>query len=324
VKVLVTGGAGYIGSHTAQKLLDADYEVVALDNLTNGYTHLLSPHVEFINGDTRDVGLLTQIFKDKKIEAVIHFAALKNVSESILNPIEYYDNNYVGSLRLIEQTCRQQVPYFIFSSTAAVYKDPGKNLVNEKSPVAPITPYGKSKLMVEDLLLDLPKLNSISLRYFNVAGACSQGQRGEVNLAPSTLIKIVSECAVGKRDSLQIHGTDFDTIDGTGVRDYIHVEDLADLHVESLKHLQKGGKSQTLNCGYSSGYSVREVIKTMEDVCGKKLKVIESPRRKGDLAQVVADTSLIQKTFGWKPRFNSLHEICKSSYNWELQLLKGF
>jgi UDP-glucose 4-epimerase len=324
VKVLVTGGAGYIGSHTAQKLLEADYEVVALDNLTNGYQKLLSPEVEFIEGDTRDVELLTRIFKSKKIEAVIHFAALKNVSESILNPIEYYDNNYVGSLRLIEQACRHQVPNFIFSSTAAVYKDPGLQLVDEKSAVAPITPYGKSKLMVEVLLKELPQLNSISLRYFNVAGACSKGQRGEVNLAPSTLIKIVSECAVGKRDSVQIYGNDFNTVDGTGVRDYIHVEDLADLHVESLKYLQQGGKTQTFNCGYSSGYSVREVLKTVEEVCGKKLNVIESPRRKGDLAQVVADTTLIQKTLHWKPRFNSLQEICKSSYHWELQLMKGF
>jgi UDP-glucose 4-epimerase len=323
VKVLVTGGAGYIGSHTSQKLLEKGYEVVVLDNLTSGFKRLVPKEAAFYEGDIRNLEFVREIISNEKIEGVVHFAALKNVNQSIKEPLLYYDNNFVGSLRMIEAAIEKRVPYFVFSSTAAVYADPGKEPVHEKSVVAPITPYGKSKLMIEYALQDVSqtkKMKAISLRYFNVAGASEDGRRGEADPYATNLIKVASQVATGKKPFLEIFGNDFPTSDGTGVRDYIHVEDLADLHVEALGYMQKGGESDTFNCGYGHGYSVKDVINTMQSVSNNQFKYKESPRRDGDLAQVVADSSKVQKAFGWKPKHDDLKKICGSSYNWEVLL----
>lgn len=324
MKVLVTGGAGYIGSHTAQALLGAGHQVMVMDNITTGFREAVPVGVELIQGDVRNGALLAEVLKKNSVDAVIHFAAKLIVPESLEKPIEYYENNTMGVLSLVQACVASNVKKVVFSSTAAVYGDVATNaLLTEKTPTAPLNPYGSSKLMSEQILRDCEAphgLRSVCLRYFNVAGAAEDGKNGQRTANATHLIKVASQAACGKRASVGIFGTDYPTPDGTGVRDYIHVEDLADLHVLALNYLNEGGKSEIFNCGYGHGFSVREVIDTVKKVSGVDFKVEEQPRRAGDAATLVADSSKVRKAFNWTPKRDNLELICKTAYEWERSL----
>lgn len=324
MKVLVTGGAGYIGSHTAQALLGAGHQVMVMDNITTGFREAVPVGVELIQGDVRNSALLAEVLKKNSVDAVIHFAAKLIVPESLEKPIEYYENNTMGVLSLVQACVASNVKKVVFSSTAAVYGDVATSgLLTEKTPTAPLNPYGSSKLMSEQILRDCEAphgLRSVCLRYFNVAGAAEDGKNGQRTANATHLIKVASQAACGKRASVGIFGTDYPTPDGTGVRDYIHVEDLADLHVLALNYLNEGGKSEIFNCGYGHGFSVREVIDTVKKVSGVDFKVEEQPRRAGDAATLVADSSKVRKAFNWTPKRDNLELICKTAYEWEKKL----
>jgi len=324
MRVLVTGGAGYIGSHTVQKLLNAGYSVVVYDNISTGFTEAVPKGAELIVGNVLDRVRLFQVLKEKNISAVIHFAAKLIVPESVEKPLDYYENNTVGLWTLARVCVDAGVNKVIFSSTAAVYGDSGGDgLITESLPTVPLNPYGQSKLMSEHILRDLDVahgLKSVALRYFNVAGAALDGTNGQRTKNATHLIKVASEAACGVRDSVGIFGEDYPTPDGTCLRDYIHVEDLADLHVLALKHLEAGGASQALNCGYGRGFSVKEVLDTVKKVSGIQFKTEAKPRRAGDAASLVADSTKIKKLFSWEPKHNDLELICLSAYNWEKRM----
>lgn len=320
-KVLVTGGAGYIGSHAVDLLIQNQYSVTILDNFSTGHRHLVHQKAKLVEGDTRDTDLAHRILKENQIDSVIHFAAFTSVAESMAKPELYYDNNFGGTLSLLKATQGTAVKNFVFSSTAAVYKDPGKEPVTEQSETDPLTPYGKSKLMSEKAIVDFSSASGLSamiLRYFNVAGASVSGKWGQIGDEHTVLVKRAALAAVGKIPQLEIFGTDYPTPDGTAIRDYIHVEDLVDLHLEALKHLAGANRSRVINCGYGHGYSVRQVIETMKRVSGSDFRVVEKQRRPGDLAQVTANTGLLNREFAWRPKRNSLELICKTAYNWEV------
>ncbi len=321
MQVLVTGGAGYIGSHTVQKLLDAGYGVVVYDNVTTGFREAIPVGAELIMGDVRDKLMLSRVMKDKKISAVVHFAAKLIVSESVEKPLDYYENNTMGALALAQACIENEVGMVVFSSTSMVYAGAEVSyMLTEISPTSPSNPYGQTKLMSELILRDCEKpygLRSVCLRYFNVAGAALDGKNGQRTKNATHLIKVASEAACGKRESVGIFGTDYPTEDGTGVRDYIHVEDLAELHVLALKYLNDGGRSEVFNCGYGRGFSVREVIDAVRKVSGVNFKVVEQPRRAGDAVYLVADSSKIRKAFSWTPKYDNLELICQTAYNWE-------
>lgn len=324
MKVLVTGGAGYIGSHTVPKLLDSGYEVVVLDNLSTGFLGAISTKVDFVEGDVRDKRLLVEVIKKHQVASVIHFAAKLVVPESIEKPLEYYENNTAGVISLAQACIETGVKKVVFSSTAAVYGDNGvKGLISEQAKTSPLNPYGMSKLMSESILKDCEKphgLRSVSLRYFNVAGAAVNRKNGQRTKNATHLIKVASQAACGLRDYVGIFGTDFDTPDGTGVRDYIHVDDLAELHVLALKYLSEGGATEVFNCGYGRGFSVREVIEAVKAISQVDFKVLEQSRRSGDAAQLVADSTKVRRAFSWSPKFDSLELICKTAYDWEKSL----
>ncbi len=317
--ILVTGGAGYIGSHTVDVLLEKGFKVTVLDNLTTGFREAVPAEAELVVGDVRDHELLIRIFSQNKFSAVVHFAAKLIVPESIEQPLEYYENNIGGVLSLINACRIAKVDKIVFSSTAAVYGEAFDN-VDEAAPLRPMNPYGKSKLMAEEILKDAENaygLRCARLRYFNVAGAKAGGGNGQRTKDATHLLKVVSEAASGKRGEVNIYGEDYPTADGTCVRDYIHVDDLAELHVLALEYLLKGGKGDVFNCGYGKGYSVKEVIGTMQKISGLNFKVTGEGRREGDAVQLVANSEKIKKTFGWQPKFNDLNFICKSAYDWE-------
>jgi len=321
--ILVTGGAGYIGSHVVRQLSDAGERVVVLDNLSTGFRESVLG-AELIVGDTGDRELVSRILAEHDIDSVMHFAAHTIVPESVENPLKYYGNNTCNSRSLLQCCHEAGVKHFIFSSTAAVYGIPGDGKASETTPTNPINPYGLSKLMTEWMLRDLgasSDLRYAALRYFNVAGSDPEGRIGQSTPNATLLIKVACEAAVGKRPGVSIFGTDYPTPDGTGVRDYIHVEDLADAHLKALAYLRKGGDSVTLNCGYGHGFSVREVLSTVEDIAQTKLNITELPRRAGDPAALIAVAEEIRSKFGWKPKFDDLNEIVRSSLNWERKLL---
>jgi UDP-glucose 4-epimerase len=324
MKILVTGGAGYIGSHTVQKLLNAGYEVVVYDNISTGFIEAVPKGADLVIGNILDRPHLARILEEKKISAVVHFAAKLVVPESLEQPLAYYENNTMGVCSLAHACVSSGVKKIIFSSTAAVYGETvGSGLINESSPTLPLSPYGRSKLMSEQILRDADiahGLKSICLRYFNVAGASLDGKNGQRTLNATHLIKVACEAACGTRRSVEIYGVDYGTPDGTGVRDYIHVEDLADLHVLSLDYLKDGGISQILNCGYGRGFSVLEVINAIKNVSGVSFAVEQKKRRIGDAAHLVSDPTKVQKLFGWKPQHNDLEVICRSAYRWEMKL----
>ncbi len=320
--VLVTGGAGYIGSHTLRQLGEAGEQVIILDNLSTGFRDAVL-YGEFIEGNTGDKRLVSQILRDHNIESVLHFAAHTIVPESVSNPLKYYGNNTCATRNLLECCQDAGIKNIIFSSTAAVYGMPDGDKAWEDSPTAPINPYGTSKLMSEMMLRDLSAatdLKHVILRYFNVAGCDPEGRIGQSTAKATLLTKVACETAVGKREAVSIFGTDYPTPDGTGVRDYIHVEDLAAAHLCALNYLRNGGDSTTLNCGYGHGYSVREVLDAVQRANGKPLNIREEARRAGDPPQLIAGADRIRKALGWEPRYDDLDTIVKTSLAWERKL----
>jgi UDP-glucose 4-epimerase len=321
--VLVTGGAGYIGSHVVRQLIERGERVVVLDNLVTGFRQAVLG-AELCVGDVGDMQLVGKLLGDHRIDTVLHFAAHTIVPESVERPLKYYGNNTAATRSLLEACDRAAVKHFVFSSTAAVYGIPAGGFAAEDTPVAPINPYGTSKLMSEWILRDLAAasaLRYVTLRYFNVAGSDPKGRIGQATPNATLLTKVACEAAVGKRPSVSIFGTDYETPDGTGVRDYIHVEDLAEAHLKALDYLRGGGASVTLNCGYGHGYSVREVIAMVEKVAGKKINTIQAARRAGDPPVLVARATRVRSLLQWTPRLDDLGEIVRSSYAWEQKLL---
>ncbi len=320
--VLVTGGAGYIGSHVVRQLGDGNESVVVLDNLATGFAEAVL-YGKFVKGDTGDKALVSELLRDYEVDTVMHFAAHTVVPESIENPLKYYRNNTCNSRNLLECCQQHGVKHFIFSSTAAVYGIPRDELASEDTPLAPINPYGLSKLMTEWMLRDLAAasdLTYVALRYFNVAGSDPAGRIGQSTPNATLLIKVACEAVVGKRPYVAIFGTDYPTRDGTGIRDYIHVEDLADAHIKALDYLRRGGKSETLNCGYGHGYSVREVLDAVQRVNGKGPNVREEARRAGDPPSLIAQADRIKGLLGWTPRYDDLDVIVKTSLDWERKI----
>lgn len=320
-KILVTGGAGYIGSHTVRKLIDSDFDVVVFDNLSTGFKDSIPSQCTFIQGDTLNYDDLGKVMTAHKFEAILHFAAKLIVPESVAEPIMYYENNVFGIINLIKAAKEHQINKIVFSSTAAVYGDSETQTpADEKSPVKPITPYGWSKLMSEQILSDSDKaygVKSVCLRYFNVAGAQVDGKNGQKTKQATHLFKVAAEAACGSRKNVDIFGDDYKTADGTGVRDYIHVEDLANIHVLALKYLISGGSSEIFNCGYGTGYSVKQVLEAMKKVSGVQFKTEIKPRRAGDPGLLVADTAKVKTILHWVPLYNNLELIAKTTYDWE-------
>ena len=320
--ILVTGGAGYIGSHVVRQLGEAGYPVVVLDNLCTGFRQAVL-HGELVEGNSGDRERVGELIRAHGIEAVMHFAAHIVVPESVTEPLKYYGNNTCNTRNLLQACQDNGVKHFIFSSTAAVYGNPDSPSVAEDSPLAPINPYGLSKLMSEWMLRDLAAaspLRYVALRYFNVAGADAGGRIGQSTPKATHLIKVACEHAVGKRNHVAIFGTDYPTPDGSGVRDYIHVDDLAAAHILALRYLEGGGTSQTLNCGYGHGYSVREVLDTVQKVSGVKLTIRKEPRRPGDSPALIAESHRIRDVLGWQPQHDDLEFIVRTALAWEKRL----
>jgi UDP-glucose 4-epimerase len=324
VPVLVTGGAGYIGSHAVLALQDAGWPVVVLDNLVTGFRWAVPEEVPFYEGDVADEALLAQIFAKQGIRAVMHFAGSVVVPESISDPLKYYHNNTTKSRSLIAACVAAGVPHFIFSSTAATYGEPEVSPITEDSPQRPINPYGMSKLMTETMLRDTVQahpLNYCALRYFNVAGADPQGRSGQSTLGATHLIKVAVEAALGKRGGVSVFGTDFDTPDGTGVRDYIHVSDLAEAHLLALEALiAEPRRSTVMNCGYGRGFSVLEVLDAVDRVTTRRIERRMEPRRPGDPASLIADNSRILAALPWVPKYAIIERIVSDALAWEARL----
>ena len=321
--ILVTGGAGYIGSHVALQLREAGEDVVVVDNLSTGFAEAASG-AELIVGDSGDFDLIHGLLRDRGIDTVMHFAARTIVPESVADPLRYYGNNTCATRNLLAACQQASVKHVVFSSTAAVYGIPQGGSCREDSPTLPINPYGTSKLMSEWMLRDLAAtstLRYVALRYFNVAGCDRQGRIGQSTKNATLLVKVAAETALGRRPQLSIFGTDYPTADGTGVRDYIHVEDLARAHHDALRHLRAGGRSETLNVGYGHGYSVREVIEAMSRALGAPIPFTEKPRRAGDPPELIAESSRIRELLGWQPQLDDLDLICRTSLDWERRLL---
>jgi UDP-glucose 4-epimerase len=322
--VLVTGGAGYIGSHMVWRLLDAGEDVVVLDCLSTGFRWAVPPAARFYLGDVADEALLHQIFAENDIEAIVHFAGSAVVPMSIEDPLAYYENNTGKTRILMSAAVKAGIRHFVFSSTAAVYgQQPADRLVSEDAALRPESPYGQSKLMSELMLRDAAAaydFRYVALRYFNVAGADPEGRAGQSTDGATHLIKVACEAALGRRRQVDIYGTDYPTHDGTGVRDYIHVSDLADAHLAALRHLRDGGRSLVANCGYGQGYSVLDVLNMVMRVHGRAFRIHIAPRRPGDMASIVADATLARRDLGWTPKYNSLETIVRSSLDWELRL----
>jgi UDP-glucose 4-epimerase len=320
--ILVTGGAGYIGSHTVLQLAASGERVVVLDDLSTGFRQSVRD-VPLVVGNVGDRALVEKVIAEHRVDTIIHFAAHTIVPESVSDPLKYYGNNTCATRALLETAARAGVRHFVFSSTAAVYGIPATGIASEESLTQPINPYGTSKLMSEWMLRDLcavSPMRSVILRYFNVAGSDTQGRIGQSTRKATLLVKVACEVAVGRRPHLSVYGTDYPTPDGTGVRDYIHVEDLATAHVNALSYLRDGGQSLVANCGYGHGYSVREVISSVEKIAGIRLAVREEPRRAGDPPSLVARAEKVRSVLGWSPRLDDIDTIVRSSLEWERRL----
>ncbi|MDP4574086.1 UDP-glucose 4-epimerase GalE [Qipengyuania sp. G39] len=324
IPVLVTGGAGYIGSHAVLALRDAGWPVAVIDNLSTGFAFAVPEEVPLYEGDIADTILLEQIFLEQGIGAIMHFAGSVVVPESVENPLKYYDNNTVKSRALIEAAIDGGVGHFIFSSTAATYGTPDVEQVSEDTPKQPINPYGWSKLMTEQMLADASAAHSFNycaLRYFNVAGADPEGRTGQSTAGATHLLKVACEAATGKRDHVAVFGTDFETPDGTGVRDYIHVSDLAKAHLMALEVLiAQPDRSLTMNCGYGRGFSVLEVLDAVDRVTNQTIDRRMQPRRAGDPAKLISDPSRIRGALPWEPQFADLDTIVSHALQWERRL----
>jgi UDP-glucose 4-epimerase len=324
--VLVTGGAGYIGSHAVRQLIAAGYRVVVLDDLRTGFRWAVSPQATFVEGSAGDAPLVGRLIEEHGVGAVVHFAGSLIVPESVEQPLKYYGNNTAVSRNLIAACLEQGIERFVFSSSAAVYGTPDKQPVAETAELRPINPYGRSKLVTEWMLRDVGESSAgrgcrhVILRYFNVAGASLDGTLGQATREATHLIKVACEVACGTREKVVVFGTDYPTPDGTCIRDYIHVEDLARAHVDALRYLEGGGASDTFNCGYGRGYSVREVLAMVEKVSGKKLRLEDGGRRAGDPAELVAEASKARQMLSWTPNHDDLDVICATAYKWEAKL----
>ena len=320
-KILVTGGAGYIGSHTVLALNEAGYEVVVYDNLSTGHAQAVLPPARLIPGDVGETDKLDKLLAREQFTSIIHFAASIVVPESVSRPLHYYHNNTIKTTGLIRTAIRHRIRHFLFSSTAAVYGIPEHLPVSENAPLQPINPYGRSKLMSEWVLQDVsracPDFRHVILRYFNVAGADPLGRIGQSTPAATHLIKVACQTALGQRERLEIFGTDYPTPDGTGIRDYIHVADLARAHVLALEYLSHDSDSDIFNCGYGHGYSVQEIVAAVRRISGRPVPTLTVPRRPGDPAELVAAPDKLQRTVKWRPQYDDIEKIVESAYRWE-------
>lgn len=322
--VMITGGAGYIGSHMALRLLDAGEKVVVMDNLSTGFDWAIDGRADFVHGNVGDIELVGKTIAEYNVKDIIHFAGAIIVPESVEKPLKYYADNTATSRNLIEAAVKGGVERFIFSSTAAVYGMLGMDPADEENPLNPTSPYGRSKLMTEMMLADVAAATPLKygvLRYFNVAGADPQGRAGQSGSVVTHLIRVAAQTALGQRAQMSVFGTDYETPDGTCVRDYIHVSDLTEAHGLLLDYLREGGESITLNCGYGRGYSVREVVDVVRDVSGVDFTAVEGPRRAGDPAAIVAKSDKARDLLKWEPKHEDLHEIVQSAVAWERHLM---
>ncbi|MCK5267139.1 MAG: UDP-glucose 4-epimerase GalE [Spirochaetes bacterium] len=320
--VLIVGGAGYIGSHTVKELHKKGHEILVLDNLVHGHKEFLK-WGKFVNADLENIKQLRSIFKKYPITSVIHFASYINVGESVTDPKKYYINNVTNTLNLLNVMIEYSVRHFIFSSTCATYGTPVSIPIDENHPQNPINPYGQSKLMIEKIIEDYSNaydFSYVSLRYFNASGADQDGEIGEWHNPETHLIPLVLDAAINKRDSISIYGTDYDTSDGTCIRDYIHVTDLADAHIKALEFLKSGGKSTAFNIGTEKGYTVREIIEEAQKITQREIKIVETGKRKGDSTILVSKSAKIKDTLKWEPQHSSLNEIIQSAWNWHKKL----
>ncbi|NCB78285.1 MAG: UDP-glucose 4-epimerase GalE [Negativicutes bacterium] len=327
MKVLVTGGAGYIGSHAVRALMQAGHEVVVYDNLSTGHRQAIPADVPFYEEDIRSTERLAEVLLAERIEAVLHFAALSLVGESMQEPQKYYDNNVGGTLSLVTAMRQAQVENLVFSSTAAVYGEPEEWPILETAPTCPTNVYGRTKLVIEGLLADFAAaygLRYVSLRYFNAAGAWSEGTIGEDHGTETHLVPLILKTALGQRKAISIYGTDYATADGTCIRDYIHVCDLAQAHVLALEHLGRGGECRIYNLGSEKGFSVRQVIETARKVTERDFAVEEAPRRAGDPAVLVASSAKIRQELGWQPQRSELAAIVEDAWRWHRYFPQGY
>jgi len=327
MSILVLGGAGYIGSHAVYQLIDQQHEVVVVDNLQTGHKKAIHPKATFYEGDIRNREFLRGVFEKERIDAVIHFAANSLVGESMEDPLKYFDNNVYGTQVLLEIMKEFQVKYIVFSSTAATYGEPEVVPIHEGMPTNPTNTYGETKLTMEKMMKWCEKafdLKYVSLRYFNVAGARNSGEIGEDHHPETHLIPVVLETALGKRKAITVFGDDYDTEDGTCVRDYIHVEDLIDAHLLALRYLQNGGKSDVFNLGSSQGFSVKEIIETARKVTGIDIPAVMGERRAGDPSKLIASSSKVKEVLGWNPQRTMIDKIIKDAWNWHSHHPNGY
>lgn len=327
MSILVLGGAGYIGSHTTLELIKQGYDVIVVDNLSTGFRKSVPEKARFYEGDIRDYDFLDQLFKKEKIDAVIHFAANSLVGESTTNPLKYYDNNLCGTKVLLQAMVDNNINKIVFSSTAAVYGEPERIPILETDKTIPTNPYGETKLAMEKMFYWSSKaynLNYVSLRYFNACGADESGKIGEAHNPESHLIPLILQVPNEKRKHISVFGNDYDTADGTCIRDYIHVTDLAQAHILAVEYLLEGGESNIFNLGNGIGYSVYEVIETARKVTNHSIPVVEEQRRAGDPARLVASSKKAKEILGWKPKFQSLDSIISSAWKWHSENPNGY
>lgn len=327
MSILVLGGAGYIGSHTVDHLCQMDYQVVVADNLATGHKTAINPKAKFYQGDVRDKGFLNEIFQKEDITDVIHFAAFSIVPESMKNPLKYFDNNTYGMISLLEAMNENDVKHIVFSSTAATYGEPKQIPIKETDPTIPTNPYGESKLAMEKIMhwSDVAYgIKFVALRYFNVAGAKADGSIGEDHHPETHLIPVVLEVAAGQRDELTIFGDDYDTKDGTNVRDYVHVEDLAEAHRLAMEFLRDGNQSNIFNLGSSNGFSNKEILSAAREVTQKEIPATIGPRRAGDPSTLIAASDKARKVLGWEPKFDDVHKMIQDAWDFKSKHLNGY
>ncbi|MFC6171678.1 UDP-glucose 4-epimerase GalE [Loigolactobacillus jiayinensis] len=325
--ILVAGGAGYIGSHMVDRLIEKGHDVVVVDNLSTGHKAAINEQARFYQGDTRDKAFLTNVFKQEKIDGVIHMDAFSLVGESMKDPLKYFDNNIYGMIVLLEVMKEQGVKYMVFSSTAATYGEPENELIAETDTQEPINPYGESKLAMERMIRwadEAYGIKFVALRYFNAAGAKADGSIGEDHHPETHLIPIILQVAAGQRDELQIFGGDYKTPDGTNVRDYVHVLDLADAHMLALAYLQAGNPSQAFNLGSSTGFSNQQMLEAARKVTGKTIPAKIAPRRGGDPDSLVADSQKARKVLGWQPQYDDVEDIIRTAWAWKQSHPQGY
>ena len=323
MNILLTGGAGYIGSHVLLSIIDQGHKVIVIDNLSTGNEKLIPKKIKHINCNINDEETISTLLKSENFDVLLHFAGYIKVEESVNNPKKYFENNTINAIKLFEICLKNGLQNIIFSSTAAAYGNPKNNLINENEILSPINPYGQSKVDTEEYLQkNNDKFNSIILRYFNVAGADPNLRSGLISDEPTHLIKILSEVAVGKREKIFIYGNDYKTKDGTAIRDYIHVSDLADIHLEVSKYLNEKKISNIFNCGYGKGFSVLEVINAANKITGNKIKFEYGKRRSGDAEKLVSNVDKLHQNINWKPKYDNLNYIIQTAINWEKKFMK--